>query len=80
MTRDRKHAVEIATSSIKVAQIAQDQRAIDQAHWVVAGFSYSAICPFQGDGVCADASHIWVRQHLSRVRSGMVELADPGPK
>lgn len=32
------------------------------------------------DGVCADVSNIRVRQHVSRVRNGVVELADPGPK
>ncbi len=37
--------------------------------------------PFRlADGVCADVSHIWVRKHLSRVRGGVVELADPGAK
>lgn len=36
--------------------------------------------PFRvADGVCADATGIFVRKYMSRVRDGVVELADPGP-
>ncbi|MCL4195901.1 MAG: Rieske 2Fe-2S domain-containing protein [Phycisphaerales bacterium] len=37
--------------------------------------------PFRvADGVCADATSIAVRKHACRVRDGLVELADPGPR
>lgn len=37
--------------------------------------------PFRiADGVCADAAGIHVRKYTCRVRAGLVELADPGPR
>jgi len=90
----RAHYVEAAHRPLCVVRISETDATVFDDACPHAGGPLSGghveegclVCPLHQwpfrltDGVCADVSHIWVRKHVSRVRHGVVELADPGPK
>jgi len=90
----RARYVEAAARPLCVVRTAKDEAVVFDDSCPHAGSSLSGghvengclVCPLHqwpfriADGVCADASAIGVRKYLSRVRDGVVELADPGPR